>query len=256
LVAVCLRPTLYLWHESDSTLLELPSTDHANVTCVRFSPNGQQVATGQGNSHALIYDIATQKQVWGHQGNRRRIASIAWMNQHCFAVGSRDGPIVLYDSRTKSATDTLVGHGEEVADCVRHLLIEWSGQVCGLRWSPSLSQLASGGNDNRVLIWDPKRLAKPFLCIKDFKAAVKALAWNPTRPSLLATGAGTADRHIRFYNTQTGTCLQAVNTEAQVSSIEWSHDGRELISAHGFSQNQLIVWEYHAHARFVGRSTP
>jgi WD40 repeat protein len=32
---------------------------------------------------------------------------------------------------------------------------------------------------------------------------VKAIGWCPSNPSLLASGGGTADRHIRFFSTQT-----------------------------------------------------
>jgi cell division cycle protein 20 (cofactor of APC complex) len=75
-------------------------------------------------------------------------------------------------------------------------------------------------------------------------AAVKALAWCPFQRNLLATGGGTADRHIRFFNTNTGTLLNAVDTKSQVCSLVWSKTQKELLSAHGFSQNQLTVWKF------------
>jgi len=34
-------------------------------------------------------------------------------------------------------------------------------------------------------------------------AAVKALAWEPHMSGVLATGGGTQDKHIRFWNTAT-----------------------------------------------------
>jgi WD40 repeat protein len=37
----------------------------------------------------------------------------------------------------------------------------------------------------------------------EHKAAVKAIGWCPSNPSLLTSGGGTADRHIRFFSTQT-----------------------------------------------------
>jgi hypothetical protein len=33
---------------------------------------------------------------------------------------------------------------------------------------------------------------------------------------LLATGGGTADRHVRFWNTHTGVMLSQIDTESQV----------------------------------------
>jgi cell division cycle protein 20 (cofactor of APC complex) len=75
-------------------------------------------------------------------------------------------------------------------------------------------------------------------------AAVKALAWCPFLPNVLASGGGTADRTIRFWNTQTGTLLNTVDTKSQVCSLLWSKKKKELLSSHGFSQNQLTLWKY------------
>ncbi len=66
----------------------------------------------------------------------------------------------------------------------------------------------------------------------------------PFQRNLLASGGGTADRCIRFWNTATGSCTNTVDTKSQVCSIQWSKHSRELVSSHGFSQNQLIVWNY------------
>ena len=48
-------------------------------------------------------------------------------------------------------------------------------------------------------------------------AAVKALAWDPHISGILATGGGTADKHIRFWNTSNGTLLNELDTGSQVS---------------------------------------
>ena len=69
-------------------------------------------------------------------------------------------------------------------------------EVCGLKWSPDGQQLASGGNDNLLCIWDINNRMRnqtnifstsiatapvytPKFCFADHKAAVKALAWCP-----------------------------------------------------------------------------
>ncbi len=64
-------------------------------------------------------------------------------------------------------------------------------------------QLASGGNDNLLMIWDAAN-DRPTHRITAHQAAVKALAWCPFQSNLLATGGGTADRTIKFHNTHTG----------------------------------------------------
>jgi cell division cycle protein 20 (cofactor of APC complex) len=68
---------------------------------------------------------------------------------------------------------------------------------------PPLLQLASGGNDNLLMVWDAAN-DRPTHRITAHQAAVKALAWCPFQANLLATGGGTADRTIKFHNTHTG----------------------------------------------------
>ena len=44
---------------------------------------------------------------------------------------------------------------------------------------------------------------------------LQAVAWCPWQPNVLASGGGTADRHIRFWNANTGSCLSSVDTNSQ-----------------------------------------
>ena len=89
----------------------------------------------------------------------------------------------------------------------------WSygGQVCGLEWSPDDRELASGGNDNQLLVWGSHG-SQPQLRFAEHSAAVKAISWSPHQHGLLASGGGTADRCIRFWNTVTGSAINHVDT--------------------------------------------
>lgn len=93
-------------------------------------------------------------------------------------------------------------------------------EVCGLRWSFDEKMLASGGNDNKLYVWEPQlsnnRKNDPLHRFEDHTAAVKAVAWSPHQQGLLASGGGTADRHIRFWNASTGLALHKVDTGSQV----------------------------------------
>jgi WD40 repeat protein len=76
------------------------------------------------------------------------------------------------------------------------------------------------------------------------QAAVKALAWCPFERNVLATGGGTADRCIKFWNGANGRLLNSWDTGSQVCSLLWSKQEKELLSSHGYSENQLCVWSY------------
>ena len=98
------------------------------------------------------------------------------------------------------------------------MLTHHEQEVCGLKWSPNGQQLASGGNDNRLNVWAQGSASgqAPTHSLTAHTAAVKALAWCPFQSSLLASGGGTADRTIRFWNTHTGCQLNSIDTESQV----------------------------------------
>jgi cell division cycle protein 20 (cofactor of APC complex) len=149
-----------------------------------------------------------------------------------------DGKIVNNDVRIRNhAVQTYRGHEQE---------------VCGLKWSGSGQQLASGGNDNLLHIWDVSMASSVQSAgrtqwlhrLEDHLAAVKALAWCPFQSNLLASGGGGSDRCIKFWNTHTGACLNSVDTGSQVCALLWNKNDRELLSSHGFTQNQLTLWKY------------
>ncbi|CAN7010627.1 unnamed protein product [Brassica oleracea var. botrytis] len=147
-----------------------------------------------------------------------------------------DGKIVNNDVRIRShVVGTYRGH---------------AGEICGLKWSGSGMQLASGGNDNvlyscSVHVWDRSSASSRWLHrLEEHTSAVKALAWCPFQSNLLATGGGGTDGAIKFWNTHTGACLNSVDTGSQVCALLWSKNDRELLSSHGFSQNHLALWKY------------
>jgi WD40 repeat protein len=67
-------------------------------------------------------------------------------------------------------------------------------------------------------------------------AAVKAIAFAPWQPTLLATGGGSNDRAIHFFHSRTGVCLATINVLAQVTSLIWSQTRREIAATFGYAQ--------------------
>lgn len=80
----------------------------------------------------------------------------------------------------------------------------------------------SGSNDNMVHLWDQRSPSTPVHTLNAHLAAVKAISWCPWQPRTLATGGGTTDRTIKFWNTLSGNMLQSVDTGSQVRLILFS----------------------------------
>ncbi|XP_071733779.1 cell division cycle 20.2, cofactor of APC complex-like [Rutidosis leptorrhynchoides] len=138
-----------------------------------------------------------------------------------------------------------------------HIVGAYSGhrqEVCGLKWSPSGQQLASGGTDNLLHIWDRRSMASVngpthyLHRLEDHAAAVKSIAWCPFQANLLASG---SDDGIKFWNTRTGACLNSVDTGSEVCSLLWNNNERELLSSHGSPHNQLTLWKYPSMVKMV-----
>lgn len=230
-LSVGLGACVYLWSACTSQVTRLCdlTNDNDTVTSVSWAERGNFVAVGTHRGYVQIWDVAAAKRVNVLSGHSARVGALAW-NGDMLSSGSRDRFILQRDARTPSVLPErrLVGHRQE---------------VCGLKWSPDSQYLASGGNDNKLFVWSGASTT-PMQSYTDHLAAVKAIAWSPHHHGLLASGGGTADRYIRFWNTLTGQPMQAVDTGSQVCNLAWSKHASELVSTHGYSQNQILVWKY------------
>ncbi|KAK1270127.1 Protein FIZZY-RELATED 2 [Acorus gramineus] len=234
-LSIALGNTVYLWDALDGSTSELLSVNEeaGPVTSVSWAPDGRHIAVGLNNSEVQLWDSAAMRLLRTlHGRHRSRVGALAW-NNHILTTGGMDGLITNNNVRVQSSVvETCRGHQEE---------------VCGPKWSSSGQHLASGGNDNLIHIWDRSSSGGPNKWLHRFEnhtAAVKALAWCPFQSNLLALGGGGGDRCIKFWNTQTGACLNSVDTGSQVCALLWNKKERELLSSHGFAQNQLTLWKY------------
>ncbi|ELU13266.1 hypothetical protein CAPTEDRAFT_217889 [Capitella teleta] len=230
-LSVGLGSCVYLWSACTSQVTRLCdlSVDGDSVTSVSWNERGNLVAMGTHKGYVQIWDVSTTKKINTLEGHTARVGALAW-NSDVLSSGSRDRIILQRDIRTPSVVPErrLSGHKQE---------------VCGLKWSPDHQHLASGGNDNKLFVWN-MNATTPVQTYAEHVAAVKAIAWSPHQHGLLASGGGTADRCIRFWNTLTGQPLQCVDTGSQVCNLAWSKHSNELVSTHGYSQNQILVWKY------------
>ncbi|XP_030387306.1 fizzy-related protein homolog [Scaptodrosophila lebanonensis] len=232
MLGVGLGCSVYLWSANNgqvTRLCDLSNEDNP-VTGVSWHESGRKLALGTFSGYVSIWDASRQKLITKFEGHSARVGCLAW-NCNCLASGSRDGTILVRDTRASPSTQavrSMKGHTQE---------------VCGLGWSLGGQYLASGGNDRRVLIWS-NQSNDPLHRFEKHKAAVKALSWSPHKRGLLATGGGTSDRCLRFWNAHTGQLVQCIDSGSQISNLAWAPESQELVTTHGVGQPQLIVWRY------------
>ncbi|GAA5866986.1 hypothetical protein JCM8547_008399 [Rhodosporidiobolus lusitaniae] len=234
-LGVGLGSSVYTWSAQTSEvkkLCDLSETDPPDsITSISWVQRGQQVAVGTKNGMIQIWDAQAGRCIRKMSGHTARVGALAW-NDHVLSSGSHDRLIYHRDVRIK--------------DHWTHKLAVHKQEVCGLKWSAD-GQLASGGNDNKLFVFD-KMNEQPLHRFTEHIAAVKAIAWNPHQHGILASGGGTADQKLRFWNTLTGNLLQEVDTGSQVCNMLFSRNSNELVTTHGFSagqaQNQVVIWRY------------
>eukprot|EP00158_Paraphelidium_tribonemae_P008735 Partr_v1_DN28665_c1_g1_i1_m49470 putative Cell cycle regulatory protein len=229
MLGVGLGNCVYMWSACTSHVTKLCDLGpYDSISSLSWAAQGSQIAIGTGRGTVQLWDAARCSVVRSMAGHSARVGSLAW-NGSILSSGSRDRSILHRDIRSPSQfVRRLSAHKQE---------------VCGLKWNVSDNQLASGGNDNKLFVWD-KMDDEPMYRLASHSAAVKAICWSPHQRSLLCSGGGTADRRIKFWNTQTGSLLQSIDTGSQVCNLAWSKNSNEIVSTHGYSQNQIVVWRY------------
>ena len=269
ILAVALSQSVYLWNATTGEIshlvtLESPSDYVTSVNWCTLPGQTRYIAVGTNAYAVHLFDAQALRKVRTLLGHTGRVGSLAW-NQHWISSGSRDSMILNHDIRAAPGVVAKYrGHQQE---------------VCGLKWNDDGTCLASGGNENFLCLWDAAMSGSgsnsasgggrsivmdgggggsssssgagrhlsdqtPRLTLQKHRAAVKALDWCPFHRGLLASGGGTSDRTIKFWNTSSGAMLNSIDTGSQVCSIVWSKHQRELCSSHGYSENQLILWKY------------
>ncbi|KAG5653541.1 hypothetical protein H0H81_012350 [Sphagnurus paluster] len=178
---------------------------------------------GAGTGGGAMVRMWRQSQVTG-----TGIGGLDW-NKDFLAVGSYDGTISLFDLRAKTEARRVTAH---------------KGKVLGVKWSADGSLMASGDDMGMVYIWD-KRAGKQLLeegtqgSKMRHRGPVKALAWCPWKPDLLATGSIYPEGKIRVWSSLSPSALpkplETIDLDTSVLSLHWSPHCKELLSTHGSS---------------------
>ncbi|OMJ70770.1 hypothetical protein SteCoe_31191 [Stentor coeruleus] len=226
ILAVALRNRLYLWNGNTNYVDILSEYRNDIITSVSWMQGGRCLAIGDSAHNIKLIDVEKNSEIRTIQAHSDRVSSLAW-NGYVLSSGSRDSLIINHDLRIQNYFVKYTSHNQE---------------ICGLKWNTENNYLASGANDNKICIWDLSS-TMPIYEFKEHKAAVKALAWCPWKRNLLASGGGSIDKMIKMWDCTLGNCVSSVDTGSQVSALEWNRYDKEILSAHGYTQNQLTLWK-------------
>ena len=226
-LAVGLGNAVYMWNFHSNEVTKITHLDHYNlVTSVTWDKADGKLAVGTLHGKVQYWDAEKGKKIGEGNDHFERVGAVSMMAKQLI-TGSRDRSILLYDLRRGFSPISSYSHHKQ--------------EICGLKWSPNGEYFASGGNDNKLFIYSPK--TKQPLMRKNHRAAVKAIAWSEKNYGLLATGAGSADRCLRLWNVKEQKLIDFKDTGSQICNILFSKHRNEIITTHGFSNNEINIWE-------------
>ncbi|CAO3664719.1 unnamed protein product [Rhizopus stolonifer] len=232
-LAIGLGSTVYLWNANTSQVTELYNLSPDRVTSVQWSKLGHLLMVGTHRGCLVLFDAQTQQLLRTWSVHLARISSLSWA-ANVLSSGGKSCTIYHHDIRSSTAYfRMLTGHTQE---------------ICGLRWDMENTRLASGSNDNHLMIWDARQSCRVYR-FDEHRAAVKALSWSPHKRGLLVSGGGTADKTIKYWNTLKGTMVSSHDTGSQVCNLIWSKLTDEVVSSHGYANhwlsqsNQINIWK-------------
>jgi len=229
IIAVALSEMVFLFDATSGRTEKLLQLSSGQVTTLRWTGEGVHLSVGTTAGEVQIWDTLQSRQLRSLRGHGGRIGALAW-NEHMLASGAADAEIHHHDVRAREhLTSKMVNAHTDL--------------ICGLDYSQD-GWLASGCNDNAVCIWDAHMASSPLHTLNEHAAAVKAIRWCPWQRHVLATGGGSADRQVCLWNASGGRLLSKADAESQVTGVVWGLQERELVTAHGYSRNQLSLWKY------------
>ncbi|GAD99783.1 WD domain-containing protein [Paecilomyces variotii No. 5] len=209
-------------HWNGSMTLIAKISAHTQQICgLAWSPDGRFLATGGNDNACLLFELRDILLSSRSEASARS------------STNSR-----LSNDQPQSTLSRLAAHAHLNRLFDRHyrlsqFLPSW-GPTQGSGLSPSVlvrtGSLISGRGRTLLI---PSNRQKHRLA---HSAAVKAIAFAPWQPSLLATGGGSNDRSIHFYHTPSGARLATINVHAQVTSLIWSKTRREIVATFGYAQ--------------------
>ena len=198
---------------------------------VAFTPDGRGLAVASTDSVVRLYDLSVRSPTITRQAHQGIVFTSDFSpNGQLLATGSHDTSIVLWDTFTGKAIDTLPGRRQEA-----HVRGDFS--PFSLSFSPDGRTIASGSSDGMVKLWDMRtRQVKATL---SEQSRVASLCFGPEGRTVAA---GMKDGAIAVWDVGSKQPVVSISGhENSVGSIGLSPNGKILASGSG--DRSIKLWD-------------
>ncbi|GLV34727.1 Notchless [Carabus blaptoides fortunei] len=171
------------------------------VISVSFSPDGNHLASGSGDTTVRFWDVLTQTPDYTCKGHKNWVLCIAWApDSSKLASACKDGRLILWDPKTgQQIGKTMTGHRQ------------W---ITSLSWepyhkNPECRLLASSSKDCDVRIWDTT-LGHTVLTLAGHTKSVTVVKWGGS--GLIYTAS--QDRTVKVWRANDGVLCRTLEGHA------------------------------------------
>ncbi|KAI7725242.1 hypothetical protein M8C21_014638 [Ambrosia artemisiifolia] len=221
------------------------------VLSVAFSPDGQQLASGSGDTTVRLWDLHTQTPLFTCTGHKNWVLCIAWSPDGKHLVsGSKSGELQCWNPLTgKPSGNPLIGHGHWVnslalsteyvlrTGAFDHTRKQYSSpeemKTAALERYNKMKgnapeRLVSGSDDFTMFLWEPSVSKHPKTRMTGHQQLVNHVYFSPDGQWIASAS---FDKSVKLWNGITGKFVAAFRGHVgPVYQISWSADSRLLLS--------------------------
>lgn len=183
------------------------------VNAVRFSPDGNFIASGSVDSTVRIWNRSNGQL----RTTLKHPAGITYLDY------SRDGNYIATTSYDGKARLWKLPEGKLIREFTGHQKTPWS-----IALSPDGRMMATGSEDATIKIWDIQTGAL-LHTLKGHTLTIWSLQFTPDGRQLVS---GSYDKTLKFWNAADGKPIRSIDAHDQaIVAIAISHDGKTVASA-------------------------
>jgi len=209
----------------------------SSITCISWCiVNPNIIAISTTNKNLYIWDVHKSQAIHQFDIEDQIVRVMSW-NKYILSIGSSNGKITHYDSKSNQLISSNFAHPREITNLV---------------WSPDGNQLASVSS-NLVKVWELN--SNSACCIIRHNEPVCSLAWCPWKVDYLATVCSNTGT-FRIWNTFTGENISSMELIPNITSLSWCSHKKEFLTTQNTSDNAIILWKFPSLQKLKTFSSP